>query len=281
MKIKAWETLAQFLKKRTFNPIYSPGFILYFFFIIVLVGSFGLLYDLKDSYLGWNYVIDTSKLKSIVMNMTNIGLSLVAASTIELLFVSNKKLADEDKDIDDMLNLKIESAANKNRFFNYNIDQYSKRIVVLKDFKLKNPKKADKTEKEILSIEKNSKKNEALIQKWENKSRRFSDKLKKKEFEKNIRYQFGSIKGDIRIFGISCLIVQFVFWIVANQAHEESIAIKIIFGTLSLLLGYYVWWISNAKNKLLINEANYIIDSREMGGAANSPLPGSTDGYNQ
>jgi hypothetical protein len=282
MEIKTWKTLYQFLKKRTFYPFHSPGFIFYFIFIIVLVGSFGLFYDiLKDSYWGCDYEIDTNKLKSIVMSMTNIGLSLVAASTIDLLFVSKKKLAEEENDINNWINLKIEIAKNKSRLYNYDIEQYSKRIDQLKEFNLNKPNLANKTEREIRDIEKKLAKKTELIKKWNNKLQYLSDKLKQKEFEKNIGYQFSLIKGDVRIFGISCLIIQFVLWIIANQANENSIYLRIAFGTISLFLGYYIWWISNAKNKLLINDTNYIIDGREMGGVTNGPLAGTTEGYNE
>jgi len=82
MEIKVWNTLGRFLKKRTLYPLSSPSFILYFVFIIIIVGSFGLFYDLKDSYFGYDYEIDPIKARSIIMNMTNIGLSLAAASII-------------------------------------------------------------------------------------------------------------------------------------------------------------------------------------------------------
>lgn len=73
--------------------------------------------------------------------------------------------------------------------------------------------------------------------------------------EKYKDHQFESIKRSIRIFGLSCLIVSFVGWIIINTLIENNF-IKIGLSILSLLFSYLIWWISNVQNKILSNGFN-------------------------
>lgn len=68
--------------------------------------------------------------------------------------------------------------------------------------------------------------------------------------EKYNQFQIESIKKSIRIFGLVCLIIIFIIWIIVNSFLENYIA-KIILSILSLLSSYLIWWISNVRNKIL------------------------------
>ncbi|MFY7739225.1 MAG: hypothetical protein ACOVQC_01805 [Flavobacterium sp.] len=159
-----WNLLKEFLKERYNKPKEMPGYVLYFFFVIILVGSFGLFYDLFSANYGIKLEWDYERVKNIVMNMCNVSLSLVTASIFDLIFISSKSLKRNDD------------------------DEY-----------------------------------------------------------------FYPIKRDINIFGITCLIIVFILWIFANTIFI-NIFIKLSIGILSLLFGYYVWWISNSKNKLFLTK---------------------------
>ncbi len=74
-----------------------------------------------------------------------------------------------------------------------------------------------------------------------------SEKYKDREVE--------SIKKSIRIFGLSCLIVSFVSWIIINTLLVNGY-FKLGFSILLLLFAYFIWWISNVQNKILNNGFN-------------------------
>ena len=75
-----------------------PGYVFYFLFVIIFVGSFGLIYDLFSAKYGLDLEWDTEKIKNIVMNMTNISLSLVTASIIDLIFITKNSLKRNEDD---------------------------------------------------------------------------------------------------------------------------------------------------------------------------------------
>lgn len=186
-----WKLLKEFLKERYNKPKEMPGYVFYFLFVIIFVGSFGLIYDLFSAKYGLDLEWDNEKIKNIVMNMTNISLSLVTASIIDLIFITKKSLKRSEDD-----------------------------------------------------------------------------------------EEFFPIKRDINILGISFLITVFLLWILAN-AIFTCIYIKLVIGVLSLIFGYYVWWISNSKNKLLVhtvNINNILGDNLENGG--NDGLNGDINGFN-
>jgi len=177
-----WKLLKEFLNERYNEPKKMPGYVFYFFFVIIFVGSFGLIYDLFSTTYGYTLEWDKERVRNIVMNMTNISLSLVTASIIDLIFISKNSLRRDEGNED-----------------------------------------------------------------------------------------FLKIKRDINILGISFLITVFLLWILAN-AIFINVYIKLFLGSTSLIFGYYVWWISNSKNKILVqnNNVNHILgnspDNSENGG---------------
>lgn len=162
-----WRLLWIFLKERFSKPFHSPAYVLYFGLVIILIGSFGLIYDLLTSTYSFKLQWDHVKVKNIVMNMCNISLSLVTASIFDLIFIKKSSLKQKDD----------------------NIELYQ-------------------------------------------------------------------IKRDISILGISFLIFVFALWILANTVFN-NVYIKLLIGILSLTFGYYVWWISNTTNRLIIKEIDY------------------------
>lgn len=168
-QISDWKLMRNFLNKRSFEPWKSPSYVFYFLIVIVLVGTFGVLKDLIEMEWNWSWNLDNEKVKSFTFNVTNIGLSLVTASVIDLIFITKKTVKNETNEDDDS---KIES-----------------------------------------------------------------------------------VKKSIRIFGLSSLIVIFVVWIIVNNFLEQNL-IKILLSIFSLLFSYFIWWISNVRNKILHNRFN-------------------------
>lgn len=164
-----WKILQEFFCNRTKLSFGNPKYVMYFLFVIFLVGSFGLVYDLINIEYCFNCSLNFEKVKIFTFNMTNISLSLVTASVIDLIFISKK---DIEKD--------------------YNQDK--------------------------------------------NKQ----------------NYNFDNLKGNVRFFGLITLIISFIIWILVNNIIESSI-IKIILATCSLLFSYWIWWVSNVRNKILSN----------------------------
>lgn len=189
-----WNLLKEFLKERYNKPKEMPGYVLYFFFVIILVGSFGLFYDLLTANYDIKFEWDTDRVKNIVMNMCNVSLSLVTASIFDLIFISKKSLKRNED------------------------DEY-----------------------------------------------------------------FYPIKRDINIFGITCLIIVFLLWIFANTIFID-VYIKLSIGIISLLFGYFVWWISNVKNKLFVSKVEIqpilggeaLVENEEEVG-----LPGDINEFNK
>lgn len=168
-QISDWKLMRNFLNKRSFEPWKSPSYVFYFLIVIVLVGTFGVLKDLIEMDWNWSWKLDNKKVDSFTFNVTNIGLSLVTASVIDLIFITKKTIKNETNEVDDT---KIES-----------------------------------------------------------------------------------VKKSIRLFGLSSLIVIFVVWIIVNNFLEHKL-IKIILSIFSLLFSYFIWWISNVRNKILQNRFN-------------------------
>jgi hypothetical protein len=190
-----WSLLKDLLNDRTCQPVKNPKYVMYFVFIIVFVGSFGLFYDLMNINYCFSCDLDPEKVKAFAFNITNISLSLVTASVIDLIFISRKNV-----DVD------------------------------------------------------NQQKNE------------FKD-------------AYEDLKGNVRFFGLSSLILSFVLWILVNNLLESNYA-KIIFATISLLFSYWIWWISNVKNEILSKGVQRIIGT--IGGpivTPNTPInkPFNTD----
>lgn len=86
---------------------------------------------------------------------------------------------------------------------------------------------------ELIFISRRSVKNESTEQKYDSQ-------------------ELESIKISIRIFGLCSLILTFVSWIIINSIIENDI-LKIFFSVFVLLFSYFIWWISNVRNKILKN----------------------------
>lgn len=168
-QISDWELMRSFLKERSLEPWKSPSYVFYFLIVIVLVGTFGVFKDLIEMEWHLSWSLDDEKVKNFSFNVTSIGLSLVTASVIDLIFITKKTIKNET-----------------------NEDDY-----------LKNE----------------------------------------------------SVKKSIRIFGLSSLIVIFVMWITINNFLHHNL-IRIVLSVISLLFAYFIWWISNVRNKILQNRFN-------------------------
>ncbi|WHT39504.1 hypothetical protein QNH98_02035 [Myroides sp. mNGS23_01] len=278
MIIDSWKTLLNFIKKRLRFPLGSPGFILYFIVVIMLVGSFGLVYDIATikSIFCKSCDYDEIKLNSIIMNLTTIGLSLVAASTIELLFISKQKLNEEGEDFDLFYFKKVEKEINRKKVLNLLIKHYYD-IKKVPNSCLNKKEKNKNTN----NIDKKIKKLECKIEKVSLRISRLEIIRERIKIHKNFNYRLECIKRDISIFGLSALMIQFILWILANESSIiKDPTIKLVLAILSLCLGYLIWWISNSKNRLLVRKEDYVLKKQEVGGDVNDVLSGTIEGYN-
>lgn len=87
-----WMLILTFLKNRIVNPWSNPSYVMYFIIIIIFVNSIGIIKDLTGYKLCWDCQFDSKKVTSFTFNLTNIGLSLVTASVIDLMFISRKSI---------------------------------------------------------------------------------------------------------------------------------------------------------------------------------------------
>lgn len=162
-----WSLFFNFLNYRTRYSLRNPKYVMYFIFIIFLVGSFGLIHDIININYCLSCDFDPEKVKAFAFNMTNMSLSLVTASVIDLIFISRKSIEEENKQ-------------------------------------------------------------------------------QSNGYEEECEH----VKGNVRFFGLSSLIFTFILWILVNDLIENN-SMKIILATFSLLFSYWIWWISNVKNKIL------------------------------
>lgn len=181
-----WQIMWDFLKKRIKEPWKNPAYVFYFIIVIILIGTFGVFKELMETNWCWSCNLDSQKVKTFCFNVTSIGLSIVTASVIELIFISRRSIKKEM--IDKQYNLQ----------------------------------------------------------------------------------QIENIKKSIRIFGLCSLIVTFVSWVIINNIIENNI-LKIIFSVFTLWFSYFIWWISNVKNKILKNGKPNL--SGILGGSPNSNTP--------
>ncbi len=68
-------------------------------------------------------------------------------------------------------------------------------------------------------------------------------------------WEHESIKRSTRIFGLGSLIVTFVIWILVNTIFKGNL-IRLLFAIVALVFSYFIWWISNVRNKLLNSDFN-------------------------
>lgn len=90
-----WKLIRTFLKNRLVTPWSNPSYVMYFVIIIIFVNSIGIIKDLTGYKLCWDCQFDSKKVTSFTFNLTNIGLSLVTASVIDLIFISRKSVKAE------------------------------------------------------------------------------------------------------------------------------------------------------------------------------------------
>lgn len=182
-KRRDWKLLGNFLYERFNEAWKAPSYVLYFFAVIVLVGTFGVITELFAIDFCLSCKFDHNKVTNSCFNISSTGLSLVTASVIELIFISRKNIGKESKN----LNL------------NFN--------------------------------------------------------------------ELENLKKGVRLFGLSALIISFILWILINYLFEIDL-LKIFSSTILLLFAYFVWWISNVRNKIL---SNYIKNYESIiGGDANT-----------
>ncbi|CAD0224633.1 hypothetical protein [Chryseobacterium sp. JV274] len=182
-KRRDWKLLGNFLYERFNEAWKAPSYVLYFFVVIVLVGTFGVITELFSIDFCLSCKFDHSKVTNSCFNISSTGLALVTASVIELIFISRKNIGKETKN------------------FNLNFEELE------------------------------------------------------------------NLKKGVRMFGLSALIISFILWILINYLFEIDL-LKIFFSTILLLFAYFVWWVSNVRNKIL---SNYIKNYESiMGGDANT-----------
>ena len=87
-QIGNWNELKLFLIKRSLSPIKYPSFVLYFVFVIVFIGSIGVL-NVVLTCISNGGDIEIINFNS---NASNVFLALVAASTVELILIKNDDL---------------------------------------------------------------------------------------------------------------------------------------------------------------------------------------------
>lgn len=86
-KISKWLELKLFFSNRIVTPICHPEFIIYFILIIIGFGGIGIWFCIYDEYSKniFNHL-------NVMSNMLSFSVAIVAAGSIELMFVDNKIL---------------------------------------------------------------------------------------------------------------------------------------------------------------------------------------------
>ena len=100
--------MGTFLNNRFTKPWEAPSYVLYFFVVIVLVGTFGVLKDILQMHFCLCCTFDDEKVKSFSFNTSSTGLALITASVIELILISRKSI---EKEVESF-NLKYEELEN-------------------------------------------------------------------------------------------------------------------------------------------------------------------------
>ena len=184
-KNRNWKLMKDFIFRRFRESWEAPAYVLYFFTVIVLVGTFGVIKELFEMKWCFACDFDDLKVKNFCFNISSTGLALVTASIVELVFISMKSITNETEEL----------------------------------------------------------------------------KYSYEELE--------NLKRSIRFLGLSGLIVSFVLWIFTNNVFENN-WLKIISSILLLFFAYFIWWISNVRNKILRNSSGNII--KIIGGSTNDKI---------
>lgn len=89
MKENNWRMLWDFVISRIKKPWKDPSFIIYFFVIIFFVGMLSVIYEIA---LGIKH--SCFDFKSILLNMSNIAITLIAASSVELMLRDKNEIGE-------------------------------------------------------------------------------------------------------------------------------------------------------------------------------------------
>jgi hypothetical protein len=82
-----WIILKEFLVDRICKPFNQPGYVLYFFFIVLIVGSIGFFSELLRG------LVDCSvSISNLTIHSSNIFIALIAASSVELILIKDSEL---------------------------------------------------------------------------------------------------------------------------------------------------------------------------------------------
>lgn len=86
-KLTNWQILSRFIRNRFWEPFNHPTFLFYFLSIIFLVGSIGVLTDIAQGFKNCYFNIS-----QFTINASNIFITLIAASAVELILISEDDL---------------------------------------------------------------------------------------------------------------------------------------------------------------------------------------------
>jgi len=82
-----WIILKEFLIERICRPLTQPGYVIYFFFVVIIVGSIGFLSELVKG------LMDCSmNLSNLISHSSSIFIALIAASSVELILIKDTEL---------------------------------------------------------------------------------------------------------------------------------------------------------------------------------------------
>lgn len=87
IKISKWEKLKEFLDNRITTPLEHPEFIIYFLFVIIGFGGFGLWISL---YIEFNTEVFNHK--NIILSIGSYFVALMATGSIELIFIKEESI---------------------------------------------------------------------------------------------------------------------------------------------------------------------------------------------
>jgi hypothetical protein len=87
-KISKWLELNLFFKKRIITPFDHPEFLIYFILVIIGFGGIGIWFSLYDQCSSKNVFSHLN----VISNILSFSVAIVAAGSIELMFVENKIL---------------------------------------------------------------------------------------------------------------------------------------------------------------------------------------------
>lgn len=87
IKISKWRKLKEFLENRSLTPFDHPEFIIYFLFVIIGFGGFGLWISLYQEFNN-----DFFNHRNIILSIGSYFVALMATGSIELIFIKEKSI---------------------------------------------------------------------------------------------------------------------------------------------------------------------------------------------